>query len=120
MFIYSAETSRYYGCMKTHQEIDDRSLAMARAIVKKVDADPEHRAVENAREVCRRWHRQRESAAVSEWLDILEKPWREVRSVLLDEGERGKRLRQSSPFVGILTNRERWQIYREYKAHDPD
>ena len=120
MFIYSTAISRYYGDMQTHQEIDNRSLAMARAIARKIDSDPEHRAVEHAREVCRRWHRQRESAAVSEWLDILDKPWSEVRSVLLDEGERGKRLRQSSPFVGILTNRERWQIYREYRTYDPD
>jgi hypothetical protein len=36
------------------------------------------------------------------WLEILEKPWIETRSILLDEGERGKRLRQSSPFAGCL------------------
>jgi hypothetical protein len=101
--------------MKTHQEIDARSLAMARAIVKKIDADPQHVGLEHAWEVCRRWNLRRSSAVVSEWLEILEKPWPEIRSILLDEGERGKRLRQSSPFTGILSNRERWQIYREYQ-----
>jgi hypothetical protein len=105
--------------MKTHQGIDNRSLAMARAIVKRIDADPEHSGLDHAREVCRRWSLRRSSPEVSEWLEILEKPWSEIRSILLDEGERGKRLRQSSPFVGILSNRERWQIYRKHQHHDP-
>ena len=101
--------------MKTHQEIDERSLAMAREIVEKIDADPERRGLGRARQVCRRWNSRRPSPAVSEWLAILEKPWSEIRSILLDEGERGKRLRQSSPFTGILSNRERWRIYREHQ-----
>lgn len=104
--------------MRTHREIDNRSLAMARAIAHKIDADPRHGGLDHAREVCRRWNLKRSSPVVSEWLEILAKPWDEVRSILLDEGERGKRLRQSSPFVGILSNRERWHIYREHQAHD--
>jgi hypothetical protein len=104
--------------MKTHQEIDNRSLAMARVIVKKIDDDPEHRGLEVARSVCRRWNRSRTSPAISEWLDILQKPWDQIRSVLLDEGERGKRLRQSSPFIGILSNKERWRIYRRFQSND--
>lgn len=104
----------YTGFMKTHQGIDTRSLAMAQAIVKKIETDPEHKGLEFTRSVCRRWNLHRPSPAVSEWLEILEKPWIEIRSILLDEGERGKRMRQSSPFVGILTNKERWQIYRRF------
>ena len=106
--------------MKTHREIDNRSLAMAREIVKRIDADPQHGGLEHAREVCRWWNSRRPSPAVSEWLEILEKPWSDIRSILLDEGERGKRLRQSSPFVGILSNRERWRIYREHQSYDPN
>jgi hypothetical protein len=44
---------------------------------------------------------------------ILQGSWPEIRSVLLDESEEGKRLRQNSPFCGILTPVERWAIYRE-------
>lgn len=91
---------------------------MARAIAQKIDADPRHSGLDHAREVYRRWNHKRPSPAVSEWLDILEKPWDEGRSILLDEGERGKRLRQSNPFVGILSNTERWRIYRAHQAHD--
>jgi hypothetical protein len=116
--VYSRTCTGYYKLMKTHQDIDDRSLAMARAIVKKIDADPERKGLEIARSVCRRWSLRRSSAAVAEWLEILEKPWAEIRSILLDESERGKRLRQSSPFGSILSNKERWQIYRKFQKHD--
>jgi hypothetical protein len=118
LVIYSAAFRRYYERMRTHQEIDSRSLVMAREIVKRIDADPKHSGVVHAREVCRRWNIERQSPVISEWLEILEKPWAEIRSILLDEGEYGKRLRQSSPFAGILSNRERWRIYRKHKTHD--
>jgi len=104
--------------MKTHQDIDSRSLAMAREIVKKIEEDPERKGLEIARSVCKRWNLRRPSTAVSEWLEILDKPWAEIRAILLDKEERGKRLRQNSPFGSVLSNRERWQIYREFQKHD--
>ena len=104
--------------MKTHREIEDRSLAMARAIVEKIDADPLCAGLDRAREVCRRWWRKHRSAAIEEWVRILERPWEEVRTVLLDPSERGRRLRQSGPFCGILTPQERWEIYKVFKNRD--
>jgi len=116
--VYSRPRAGYYCTMKTHQEIDGRSLAMAREIVKKIEEDPERKGLEIARSVCKRWNLRRPSTAVSEWLEILEKPWAEIRAILLDKEERGKRLRQNSPFGSVLSNRERWQIYREFQKHD--
>lgn len=101
--------------MRTHQQIDQRSLAMARAIVDKIDRDPQRRGLEHARAVCQRWHRERPLPAVSEWLALLEKPWEEIRQILLDESGRGQRLRQSDPFCGILSPQERWAIYRVHR-----
>src|SRR5689334_18592035 len=98
--------------MRTHQEIDRRSLRMVQAIVAKIDADPERRGFEHAKRVCERWVA-RGNAPAREWSTILRRPWREVRAVLLDEGEEGQRLRQTDPFCGILTPQERWTIYRE-------
>ncbi|MBV9494859.1 MAG: hypothetical protein JOZ54_11485 [Acidobacteria bacterium] len=100
--------------MRTHQEIDERSLAMVRRIVAKIDADPDRRGLEHARRVCERWVTQG-IASAREWLVLLEKPWSDVRSILLDESDEGQRLRQTDPFCGILTPAERWQIYREYR-----
>ncbi len=100
--------------MKTHALIDQRSLALARIIVAKIDEDPNRTGLVQARERCRRWYEEREAPAHREWLEILDRPWRQVRDMLLDESESGQRLRQSTPFCGVLTPRERWAIYKDW------
>jgi len=100
--------------MKSHHEIDRRSLALARAVVAEIDHDPERRGLQKARATCLRWFRDSPAPAVAEWLKILNRQWDDVRAVLLNEGELGQRLRQSSPFCGILSPRTRWNIYRRF------
>jgi hypothetical protein len=90
-----------------HQEIDARSLEMALAIARKIDESPELLVQ------VRQWAiLHQDKGAMKEWLPYLNKPWPEIRDVLTDPGELGARLRQSSPFVGILSNQERWAFYR--------
>lgn len=103
--------------MKSHRDIDQRSLALARAVVEIIDRDTERMGLRKARETCMRWFRGNPAPAISEWLRILKQPWEEVRTVLLDESEQGQRLRQSSPFCGILSPGIRWEIYRRF-AHE--
>ena len=100
--------------MKTHQQIDKRSVAMAKAIVARIDGDPARSGLARAKATCQRWYRNSPSRAIGEWLEILQRPWEEIRGVLLDESETGRRLRQSDPFCGILTPQERWEIYRAH------
>ena len=101
--------------MRTHQQIDERSLAMARAIVAKIDRDPAQGGLARARATCDRWYENNPSPAVREWVGILQRPWEQIREVLLDDSEEGQRRRQSSPFGGTLTPQERWSIYREHR-----
>jgi len=101
--------------MRDHRLIDMRSLALARAVVEKIDADPRRAGLSKAKAVCEKWARRRHDPAALEWLEILKRPWEEVRAVLLDESEEGARLRQNSPFCGILTPKERWRIYRGFR-----
>jgi hypothetical protein len=101
--------------VRTHQQIDRRSLEMVRRIVEKIDADPLRRGLDRAKRVCERWVAQGNVSA-REWQSILDRPWEEVRLILLAETEEGQRLRQTDPFCGILTPEERWQIYREARA----
>jgi hypothetical protein len=98
--------------MRTHQEVDRRSLEMVRRIVAKIDADPAREGPAHAKSVCERWVAQGIVSA-REWLPLLERPWEEVRAILLEESDEGQRLRQTDPFCGILTPAERWEIYRE-------
>ena len=104
--------------MKTHEQIDRRSLALARAVADAIDRDPSRAGLERARKTCGRWRLQSPSPAVVEWSRILELEWDEIRPLLLDPGEQGRRLRQSSPFCGVLSPRERWEIYRRF-THEP-
>lgn len=88
---------------------------MVRRIVEKIDADPERLGLAHAKSVCERWAAKGIRPA-REWQQILsEKPWEEVRAILLDESDEGQRLRQTDPFCGILTPAERWAIYREFQ-----
>lgn len=103
--------------MRTHDQIDERSLALARAVAQKIDADPGHAGLGRARAVCARWMKNRPSAACAEWLELLEQPWPAIREILLDRSEQARRLRQSSPFCGILTPVERWSIYKSHYDH---
>ena len=91
--------------MPSHEEIDQRSLALARAVAQKIDCN------EELLDGVRRWAQAQSAPAYREWSEYLAKPWPEVRKVLLDPSEEGCRLRQSSPFVGILSNRERWSFF---------
>jgi len=100
--------------MKTHQEIDRRSLALARAIVAIIDADPGRLGLRKAREICARWMQTSPGPAVAEWQRILATDWEAVRAALLREDDEGQRLRQSNPFCGILTPQERWELYRKF------
>ena len=81
---------------------------MVRIVVQQIDADPALRRI--ARENLERWRRHAGGTlthAHREWEAILERPWSEIRTMLLDESEEGQRLRSSHPFEGIVTDKER-------------
>lgn len=98
--------------MKTHADIDRRSLALARAVVAQIDSEPARDGLVRARALCQRWYQRSPEPVHKEWLEILERPWEEIRGILLEDSETGQRLRQSSPFCGVLTAPQRWQIYK--------
>jgi hypothetical protein len=99
--------------MKTHHQVDQRSLALAKAVVDKLDATDVQAGIRQARAVNQRWRRQGASRLHEEWADILRGDWPQIRNALLDESERGIQLRQNNPFCGILAHRERWTLLRE-------
>jgi hypothetical protein len=104
--------------MRTHEQVDRRSLALVRAVVGRIDADPSRAGLRKAREICMLWYRKDPVPAYREWLEILDRSWSEVRETLLDQSEEGKRLRQTDPFCGVLTPQERWSIYKEFAANE--
>lgn len=92
-----------------HADLDERSLVTARAVAEKIRTDPS--LIERAL----RYIEQRiavvphgERLELEEWRGILTtlSPPR-IRRLLLERSARGDRLRQSSPFVGLLPGKER-------------
>jgi hypothetical protein len=101
--------------MKDHRLIDERSRTFDRLIAEKLRANPS--LVEKARGNALRWLESCSSGvrpALLEWLQVLDLPPNQIIAVLEAEDERSTRLRQSTPFCGILTEAERLAIIREF------
>lgn len=96
-----------------HQDIDRRSLMMHRIIAERLRASPE--LINVARENLARWNCP-ERAPWREWCAILSSQTVEEIASLIGRGDEDAcRLRQSAPFVGILTAQEVWELKRRFK-----
>lgn len=101
--------------MRSHTWLDRRSLALHEAVAARIEARPE--LLDVARANVARWNARAPGPALMEWqrlLDQLSLP--RLLALLRADDETAARLRQSSPFAGILTPQERLEILRR---HDP-
>lgn len=103
-----------------HLRIEERSIALHRAVVKRILKNPElmDKARENLQKYLEQFARDNRPLpkALSEWQDILKNQSLEtVLEFLVSSDESAVRLRQSSPFAGILTPKERWKIYETFR-----
>jgi hypothetical protein len=101
----------------THTLIDRRCLALHEAVAEKLRRDV--RLIDVARDNLRRWTEVNGTLlpALREWQSLLDtRSAEEIVSLLIDPGEEAARLRQSSPFGGILSEDERLAIL---KRHEP-
>ena len=105
--------------MKDHRLIDERSLAFHRLVAEKLCADPA--LLDLATANLDRWEAgasPRVRPVLEEWRALIGAPLDELLAVLTREDERATRLRQSSPFCGILTEAERLAVIREFQARE--
>jgi hypothetical protein len=103
----------YTPLVRSHEWLDRRSLALHEAVAAKIEANPE--LVDVARGNLARWLRTHPAPALLEWQRLLdETPLPQLIALLRSEGERAARLRQSSPFAGLLTPAERESILSRY------
>jgi hypothetical protein len=101
--------------VRSHQWIDQRSLALHAAVAAKIEAQPH--LLDVARRNLERWSRSNPCAAVNEWRAILDStPLPELLALLRSTSEEAARLRQSSPFAGLLTDEERRRIMAAYES----
>jgi len=86
-------------------------------IARKISRNP--RLLEVARGNLERWiraHGRDPPVVYLEWQRILSRPWTEIAALLTELSENATRLRQSSPFPGILTEAERRRIDAAFRG----
>ncbi len=108
----AASTSRQ---TRTHAEQDTRALALARAVATKLAKDPG--LIQLARDrIARRLSEAspQEQAELREWDHVLRTMSQaRLHAFLTDPGERATRLRQTLPFLGMLSQAERDAVLRK-------
>jgi hypothetical protein len=105
------------GRYSDHRILDARSLAMHCKIVQKISRDP--RLLVKAKANLSRWSAKIDGPKpryLKEWQEILDKPWPTIAEMMTSMSEEATRLRSSSPFAGILNEKEREQIYAAFRA----
>jgi hypothetical protein len=101
-----------------HTFQDEVSLEIARRVAARLELSPEPLAV--ALENLERWSQQNANAPAllccyAEWREILALPVEQVCARLCEESDAGQRLRQNSPFAGVLSAAEVWDIKRHLR-----
>jgi len=107
------------GAPRGHQRLDQRSLALHRAIADKLRADPSLLAV--TFDNLDRWSQEkgRSQPYLDAWREILNLPLDLVLALMVEDSEKMTAMRQANPFAGILTPRERWAIYDQFSLTAP-
>jgi hypothetical protein len=101
--------------LRGHQRIDQRSLALHRAIAEKLRAQPA--LIEIARDNLDRWSRagSRSQPYWDAWREILSRPLPEILDLLDEESEKMAAMRQATPFAGVLEPAERSATYARFE-----
>lgn len=89
---------------------------MHAVIAAKIEREP--KLLDVARNNLKRWRARRDGGAPAwygEWCRILDRPWAEIAAVITEQSEDGVRLRQSSPFAGVLSETERRRVYNAFR-----
>lgn len=108
-FMHDPSRDTGHAAKQTHELLDARGLALANRIAHKLREDPS--LIERARKrVAARMQAASpaERKELKEWDRVLRsRSSRRLRQLLADPGQRGTRLRQTLPFLDVLTREER-------------
>jgi hypothetical protein len=93
---------------------------MHQAIAEKLRGNPELLGI--AHDNLKRWSESagRSQAYLDAWRELLAKPVEELRARMVEDSEAMRAMRQASPFAGILSPKERWEIYDAFAVGTPD
>lgn len=101
----------------TPEDVVQKTLGWHRLAVAKLKRHPE--LLETVRANIEGYKRRGSPRAMHyflEWEEHFARGSEHLFAIALEESEHAADLRQCSPFGGILTNEERWQYFRDFKA----
>lgn len=109
-----------HACRLMHQRREQQSLEMHRRIAARLERDPDA-VLAKAFANLDRWQERHRGSALEpvfqEWRELLGSMSPAVLAAFITAGdERATRMRQSSPFAGVLSPREVWAIKRQHEA----
>lgn len=96
-----------------HEVHDEISQEMGRRVAARLREEPA--LLQIARDNLGRWLRQNADAPAlvrcyREWEALLDRPLEDLCQILETDSEEGRRLRQNSPFAGVLPPAEVWSL----------
>ncbi len=96
-----------------HALAEARSLRMHRVVAERVRENPS--CMEAARAQLNRWKGEGTLADeyIDAWRALLDGPLPELLAKLVEDSETARALRQTTPFAGTLSPRERWALLKE-------
>jgi excisionase family DNA binding protein len=99
---------------RTHRQAELQSLAYHRLVADRLTPP----LVAEALRTLDRWESegQLDPRWASEWQRVLERPLPEIQRALRSDSKLGRELRQTSPFVGLVTEQERRRIIEAVEA----
>jgi hypothetical protein len=101
----------------SHEVLDKISLELGRRTAARLRQDPG--LLRLAHENLARWSQLNANSpsllrCYSEWHEVLSKPLEKICQVLDCDTDQSRRLRSNSPFAGVLSAREVWEIKRRF------
>ena len=102
----------------SHEQADEIGLELGRQVAARLREQPG--LLQVARDNLERWARLNAGApsllrCYSEWQKILESPMEEICTLLVSDTEEARRLRRNSPFAGVLSAREVWDLKQRFR-----
>lgn len=95
-----------------HQRLSRRSLDFHRLIADRVRKQPALLDIARANLAHWRCAAPTRAGYLAEWENILAQGMQHALSVATEQSETADRLRQSTPFAGLISPRERWEFLR--------
>ncbi len=96
-----------------HRLAEERSVAYHQIVAERLLQDSA--VLDRARERIDAWVRGTTPAPryALKWQEILQRPLPAIATFLVERSPLGDELRQSTPFAGVLSPRERWTVWGE-------